>query len=311
VGLTALTMLGVKVGATFQNLCMLAKLLALAAMTLVGLVFFVPTGELPPPPPPASGSLARGCVDALLPVLFTCGGWQMLSYIAPQIRDPQRSLPRSIVIGVLGVVAIYLLINWAYLRVLGLGGFAGHGGFASSMAERTLGAVGSRLLLAALVVSSVGICTVNIIATPWMYVAMAREGLFFERFANLHPKSGAPLLALALQMCVALAYWLWGRAEVLVDAVVFVEWIFHALVAWALLSVRWGRPELPRPFKSPLWPVAPLIYVLVALWVVLSNLYQGVVAGKSDTILIGCAVVAVGVAVYRPWRWLVARASGA
>lgn len=308
VGVTALTMLGVKVGATFQNVCMLTKLAAIAAMALIGLLFFQSTGPQPALPAPVSGSLTKGCIDAVLPVLFTCGGWQMLSYIAPQVRDPQKTLPRAIVIGVLGVVATYLLINCAYLRVLGLGGFAGQSGFASTMAERTLGPIGSRILLGALTVSAIGICTVNIIATPWMYVAMAREGLFFQRFARLQPKTGAPLLALTLQLCVCLVYWFWGKAEVLTNAVVFVEWVFHALVAWALLSVRWKRPDLPRPFRSPLWPLAPVVYLLVALWVVFGNLYQGMSDAKLDTIWIGCAVLAAGAIVYLPWRWLVTRA---
>ena len=143
---------------------------------------------------------------------------------------------------------------------------------------RTLGAGGAPFLRAAMAFSALGVCAVTIIATPWMYVAMAREGLFFARFARLNEKTGAPILALAVQAALCLAYWFWGQAgaarvallpkdsiearsiltpEVLTSAVVYIEWVFHACVALALLRLRATRPNLPRPFRSPLYPLAP------------------------------------------------------
>ncbi len=304
VAVTGIAMLGAKAGATLQNVCMLVKLTAIAAMAAVGLLLAAPAAQAAPPAPVAvdATSLASGMVHALLPVLFACGGWQMLCYVAPQVRDPQRTLPRAIVIGILGVVVTYVAINAAYVRVLGIGGMIADPGFAGEMARRTLGATGGGILQGAIAVSALGVCIVTLVATPWLYVAMAREGLFFARFAEVHPKTGAPIAALLVQGALALAYWVWGRSEVLVNSVVFVEWIFHALVAVALLRLRSTRRDLPRPFRSPLYPLAPVLYVLFAIAVVVGNLLQ---ANVRDT-AIGLSVLAVGALVYGPWRRLVA-----
>jgi len=313
IGVTGLTALGTKVGATFQNVCMLIKLFAILALVVGAFAFFTPETaplapvRLPPAAPEAGLALGpvrgpvRGMIRALLPVLFACGGWQMACYIAPQIVNPRKNLPRAIVLGVIGVVVLYVLLNAAYLRVLGIEGLALDTSFAGRMAELSLGPHGRRLLQAAIAVSALGVCVVTIVATPWMYVAMAEEGLFFRKFAQLHPRTGAPVRALIVQGAIALAYWLWGHADVLVHSAVFVEWIFHGLVALALLRLRARRPELPRPFKSPLYPAAPLVYVAIACCVVFGNLAQAEVRDVG----IGLGMLACGVVVYRPWKRLV------
>ena len=294
---TGISMLGVKVGALFQNACMLVKLVAIAAL-VIGALSFAGGAPAPPAPAPASGSLWSGIAPALLGVFFTFGGWQMVCYIAPQVRDPQRNLPRAIVLGVLGVVAIYLIANFAYLHVLGVGGLAGNRDFAAQISSQVLGAQGSRVLLAALVVSGIGLYTVNVITTPWMYVAMAREGLFFRRFERLHPRFGTPVLGLALQGLLTFGYLCWKDTPKLADSVVFAEWIFHALVAWALLRVRWQRPDLPRPFRSPFYPLAPAVYLAIALYVVYGNLKDMQLA----RIGVALGTLAVGALVFAFWR---------
>ena len=298
---TGIALRGAKTGATVQNVCMAVKLAAIAAMAGVGLLAAEPARAAPASVVP-SGGLASGMVAAVLPVLFACGGWQMLCYVAPQVRDPQRTLPRAIVAGILGVVATYLAINLAYVRVLGVEGIAADPRFAGEMARRTLGTTGGEILRTAMAISALGVTIVTIVATPWLYVAMAKERLFFERFARVGERTGAPAAGLLVQGAIALAYWFWGRADVLVNSVVFVEWIFHALVAVALLRLRATRPELPRPFRSPLYPLAPVLYVAFALAVVLGTLFQ---ANLRDT-AIGLSVLLLGAIVYRPWRKLVA-----
>jgi APA family basic amino acid/polyamine antiporter len=240
-------------------------------------------------------------VRALLPVLFAFGGWQLLCYVAPQVRDPQKTLPRAIVLGILGVVLTYLAINAAYLRVLGIEGLIADPSFSSEMARRTLGNTGGEILRAAMAVSALGISIAIIVTSPWLYVAMAREGLFFAKFGETHPRTGAPIPALLAQGGLALAYWTWGRADLLVDSVVFVEWIFHFLVAIALLRLRARRPDLPRPFVSPLYPLAPVLYALLATAVVVGTLAQS----EPKSAAIGLGVLAVAALVYRPWRRLV------
>ena len=253
----------------------------------------MPQGSVPPP---VSGSLAGGIAPALLGVFFTFGGWQMVCYIAPQVRDPQRTLPRAIVLGVLGVVAVYLAANLAYLKVLGVHDLAGNDDFAKQVAVKVIGPLGAKVLLGAMIVSCIGIFTVNVITTPWMYVAMAREGLFFKRFERLHPRSGTPLLAMALQAVLTFGYLSWKDANKLADSVVFSEWIFHALVALALIIVRWRQPDLPRPFRSPLYPLAPLVYLLIALYVLAGNLTD------LSRVSQAAAVLALGAVVFFLWR---------
>jgi APA family basic amino acid/polyamine antiporter len=298
---TLVTMLGVKAGAGFQNACMAVKIAAILALifgawAITGTSTAAETASSPP------HGMAGGAIRALLPVLFSCGGWQMLCYVAPRVRDPHKTLPRAILVGVCAVIVLYLAINAAYLHVLGIDGIAKDPLFAGAMARRTLGETGGQILQAAMSVSALGVCIVTILATPWLYVAMAREGLFFERIGRLHPRTGAPVNALLLQMTMALAYWFWGRADILVDSVVFVEWIFHALVAVALLRLRFARADLPRPFRSPLYPLAPIGYLAVATVVVGGNLAQA----NVRAIVIGASVLAIGAIIYRPWRALVA-----
>lgn len=302
IGVTALALRGVKAGAVLQNACTAVKLLAIAALAAGAWLVFQPGGHPNPPPPPVpEGGLFLGAVRALLPIFFAYGGWQMVCYIAPEVKDPARTLPRAILLGVAIVAAAYLAINVGYLRVVGLGGLAADPTFAGEVARRTLGPTGGEILRAAMGVSALGVCVVTILTSPWLFVAMAREGLFFERFGKLHSRTGAPVAALAVQLALALGYWIWGGAELLVDSVVFVEWIFHGLVALALLRLR-ARPGVVWPFRSRLGVWAAWVYLATAVAVVAGNLAQA----NLRAVAIGGTVLAVGALAYRPWRAFVA-----
>lgn len=306
-GVHALLLLGVKAGALFQNACMLTKLGAIGVLVVAGCGAAM-RGSLhplpPAPDPPPAPSPWRGLVLSLLPVLFTYGGWQMLGYTASQVRDAPRTIPRAILVGVAGVVVCYLLVALDVWLVLGLDRAAAEGPrVASTAARASLGPVGERGLAAAMAVSALGVITVTAVATPWIYVAMARRGLFFRPFAVLSPRTGAPRLALGLQALLALGYLWAGRSaerwiEHLTGSVVFVEWIFHGLVAWGLLRIRRLRPELPRPFVSPLYPLFPLAYLLLAVAVVGGSLWH---AAPSQT-WTALVVLAAGAGVFSLWR---------
>jgi len=322
VGLTLISLAGVKSGALLQNVVMLLKLAAIAALAGAALLFTeagagagasaaglsaasaVITGTsaaalLPPAAPP----LGTGLVLAMLPVLFSYGGWQLLTYIAPSVRDPQRTLPRAIVLGMLGVVAVYLAMNVAFVKVLGLQSMAAEPDIAARLARASLGSAGGTLLVAAMAVSALGICAAIVLASPFLFVAMAEDGLFFKRFGRLSPRTGAPVAALLVQGAVALLYLRWGRAETVMDAVVFAEWIFHAQCGAALLLLRRRRHDMAWPFRSPAYPLFPLLYTLIASAVVIGTLLQA----EASKTLLGLGVLAAGALVYRPWRALMAR----
>lgn len=306
-GVAAFAMLGAKAGAWLSNACMLLKLGALAALVIGALVFWSPDAAPVAVERAAAKEITLGALGAaLLPVFFACGGWQQVCFLASEVRDASRTVPRAIVVGVIGVVIVYVLVNFAYVHVLGIEGLAGNTMFARDVAERVLGPLGGKLVTAAIAVSALGITVVLIVTTPWMFVAMAREGLFFRRFAYVDPRSGAPVPALAALGAMCVFWWLQGSAGELVDAAVFAEWVFHALIALALLRLRRVARELPRPFKSPLYPLAPLAYLAIALVVVLTNVANPESTANTRTSLV---VLAIGALAYRPWRWLVARAS--
>ena len=317
VTLVALT--GVKRAALVQNACMLTKLVVIAALVAGGFLY-LGRGEPAPAPAPSVVPLAasetswNGFVLALLPLFYTLGGWQLLSYIAPEIENPVKNVPRAVLLGVGGVVVVYLAVNASYLAVLGIDGLAGDKDFAQHLSERAFGPLGERVLAAGMCVSAFGICAVNIITTPWLYVAMAREGLFFNWVGKVHEESGVPRRALVLQGAITCVYLL-VSLSFLVDSVVFVEWIFHLLAALGLLLLRARQPELARPYRSPLYPLAPLLYLAAALLVVGGNLLQGeqesaqIFGLRIELRVLGLTVVALGALLYKPWRWLVERSA--
>lgn len=309
---TMIGLAGLKSGALFQNLCMLMKLGAVGTFIVCGLALFgdPPAADVVAEADRTSPTLPAGMLAASLAVLFSFGGWQLLSYIAPAVENPQRNLPRAIVFGVAGVAAIYFLLNLAYLRVLGIGGLAATEGapMAVRMAEATLGeGVGTTFVTSAMAVSSLGFLVATLITTPGIYVAMAREGLFLRSFGALNARTGAPTYALLTQMVLVLGYLVWsvldrpaeGESRFIDDltgAVVFAEWIFHCLAGLALIAlVRRGGAE--RPFKSPLFPLAPAAYAGIAAAVVIGNL----VATDRSVTGLGVVVLLVGAVVYVPW----------
>ena len=301
--LTLLALSGMKTSAWVQNAFMLIKLGAIGVFVAAGALFVsapesapVMSGSLP-----EDVSLASAMMAAALPVLFSFGGWQMLGYTASEVKDPKRTLPRAIILGVSGVVVIYLLINFAFVRTLGLPAMANlGGGFASEAATRALGGGAGRLLTAAMAVSAVGVLIVTVVATPWIYVAMAREKLFFKPFGQLHGSTGAPTLGLLLQFGLTATYLLalgGDVIDVLTGSVVFVEWIFHALVAFAVF--RLGKETFAGTGIAT--RVGAALYLAFALLVVLGTLAQA----EPIRIQLGLVVIAVGAIVYWPWtRWM-------
>jgi APA family basic amino acid/polyamine antiporter len=300
VGITCVALTGVKSSARFQNGCMALKLAAIGTLVVLGFTWVAEGASSVAAPVEAlpGRGLASGFLAASLPVLFAFGGWQLLSYIAPEVRDPQRTLPRAIVLGVAGVALVYLCVNLAYLRVIGIEGLATDPNFATTVAMRALGEHGGRFLTAAMTVSAFGFLVATLIATPGVYVAMAREGLFPRVFGQLHARTGAPAVALAAQCAMALVYLSLGEQSVgrLTDAVVFAEWIFHALCGLALLKLARGLGSA-RPFVSPLYPLFPVLYTVIAACVVVGNL----LTNDRKMTGIGLGVLAIGAAVYWPW----------
>ncbi len=300
VSLTGINYLGVRSGAITQNIFTVLKLAALAVLIVVGLAAGLPepatAGRAAGPERSASPVIAFGA--ALVPVLFTYGGWQQTNFIAEEIIEPERNLPRALLIGVLVVVIVYLLANLAYLRVLGPAGLAGSTAPAADAMHAVLGPAGGTLIAAGIALSSFGFLNLVILVTPRVFQAMAADGLFFSRLAVLHPVYRTPGAALVLLACWASVLTLTGTFAQLVDYVAFGDWIFFGLTVAGLFVYRSRDPRGARgSFRVPGYPWTPALFVAAAMLVVASS-----VLANPGNALIGAGLLGLGVPVYGYWR---------
>jgi basic amino acid/polyamine antiporter, APA family len=304
VALTVVNYLGVKPGAVTQNIFTVLKLAALAVVIGAGLAALAHWLPAPPPagaPVAAPPSPILALAAALVPVLFSYGGWQQTNYIAEEIIDPERNLPRALVIGVIGVVIVYLLANWTYLATLGPAGLAASEAPAADAMGRLLGPAGRTFITAGIVVSTFGFLNLVILVSPRVYQAMAADGLFFPRLARLHPRYRTPGAALVVQCVWAVLLLGLGTYGALLDYVVFADWITFSATASTLFIYR-ARARRQAggdtaTFLTPGYPVTPLLFIAAGIYVVV-----GSIASNPANALKGTALLLAGVPVYLFWR---------
>ena len=289
---------GVKPASVMQNVFVILKLAALAVLIVVGLTATIPYHPLTPTVA-VSGGVAVALGAALVPVLFTYGGWQNTNLIAEEIIEPERNLPRALVLGVLGVVVVYVLANITYLRLLSAPGLAASTAPAADAMREALGPRGASLIGAGIAVSAFGFLNLNTLVAPRMFQALAQDGLFFRRLAELHPRYRTPTAAILAFSGWTVVLTLSGTFNQLVDYVVFGDWIFFALAAATLFVYR-RRDELAgvagSGFRVPGYPLLPALFVLAALYVVASS-----VGANPRNAAIGTGLLLLGMPVY--WLW--------
>jgi len=242
---------------------------------------------------------------AFVPVLFAYGGWQQTNFIAEELIEPERNLPRALILGVVVVVTVYLLANAAYLRTLGAAGLADSHAPAADTLGLTLGPVGRRLIALGIALSTAGFLNTVTLVSPRVYQALARDGLFFEGFARLHPRWRTPVVAILFQAAWATVLLFSGTYGQLLDYVVFADWIFFGLTAVALLAIRRRDPSgrLGR-FRVPGYPVTVWLFIGAAGYVLI-----GSVISNPGNALRGAGLLALGVPIYL-WRRRVSRSEG-
>ncbi|MDQ8163628.1 MAG: amino acid permease [Gemmatimonadota bacterium] len=303
--LTLLNALGVRVGATTGNILTVLKLAAIALLVVAALTL-APTYTVPVPaalsapvtPPPGLSATVLAMGAALVPVLFSFGGWQQTNAVAEELRDPARTLPRALILGVLIVAATYLLVNIAYLRALGVQGLAASSAPAADTMFVFLGPAGRTLITAGIVVSTIGFLSMVILMSARVYQAMAADGLFFQRMATLHPVTQTPVAALVAQGVVALLLLLTGTYGQLLDYVVFADWIFFGTTAAALVVLRRRDGPLPDGGASaPGHPYTTLVFIAAAVYVVIGSILSN--PGNAAR---GAGLLALGVPVYHWWN---------
>ena len=303
--LSAVNYMGVRPGALTQNIFTVLKLGALAALILAGLVLSPAPSAFAAPQPIAPAGSAAVIVSvgaALVPILFTYGGWQQTNFIAEEIIRPERNLPRALVAGVTIVVVVYLLANVVYLRVLGLPALARSSAPAADAMRAVLGPAGGRLIAAGIAASTFGFLNLVILVTPRVIQAMAADGAFLPRLAVLHPVYRTPAAALLLQAAWAIVLTVSGSFSQLVDYVAFGDWIFFGLTVAGLYVYRardraGGVLPAPGAFRVPGYPWTPGLFVAAALLVVASS-----IAANPFNALIGTGLLGLGVPVYVFWK---------
>ena len=291
--------MGVAPGVRLQNLFTIGKLAAIALLVVVGLGGA--TGDTPSVAFAASSApeglvaTLRALATALVPVLFAYGGWQQTNFVAEEMVDPRRDLPRALVLGVCIVAAAYLSVNLAYLRALGVDGLAASGAPAAEAMGRIVGDVGRTLIGVGIAVSTFGFLNVVVLVTPRVYQAMASDGVFFRALATLHPRTRTPVAAIALQAAWAGTLVLSGGYGDLLDWVTFADWIFFGATAATLFVFRRREPAASAP--APFHPWSTAGFILAALAVVV-----GAVLSNPGNAWRGTLMLAAGVPVYAWWR---------
>jgi APA family basic amino acid/polyamine antiporter len=292
--LTAVNYRGLRAGAWTGNFFALAKIGGLAAMILA-VAWRPPVTAIDWSLPPAGSLLPYA--SALVPILWAFEGWNISTFVAGEMRDPRRSLPRALLFGLLSVCLVYTVSIWVYLRALSVGELAASGAVAADAAIRAVGPAGGRLVTLTMIAALVGSLNACLLGVPRLYLAQARDGLFFSPFAHLHPRFGTPSRGLLLQAGWASLLVLSGTYETLLAYCTFGAWLFYCLAVSGVIVLRRRRPDLPRPFRMPGYPWSALAFLAVAAGFVISTFLT-----RPLTSLAGAGLVLSGAPLYWFWR---------
>jgi APA family basic amino acid/polyamine antiporter len=293
--LAVLNYLGVRPGAFVQNTLTVAKTLALGLLIVLGLVAW---SSIVAPPvlgaPTPTRDVWVGLAGAFVPVLFSIGGWQNLNMVAGEVKHPARTLPRALALGVTIVIVCYIGANAVYLRALGRDGLALSDAVATDAARVIAGDWGAAVISVAVMLSILGIVNVILLATPRVFFAMARDGLFFRFAGSVHPRFGTPHLSIVLMALWSLALLAFSGGDVgqLLSGVVFADWIFFALAGATIFFYRRDQPDAERPYRTWGYPIVPALFVLVALLGVWSAIYSAPRASMQGGFLLLAGVPA-------------------
>ena len=333
-GLMLANWLGARWGALIQNFTVYAKVLALLAITFVAALWGGAAGTREPLSTEAAALVApispfAAVLAALVPAFFSYGGWQQGLWVSGEVREPHKNLPRAIIVGVVIVVVVYLLANWAYFALLGESGVITTQTLASDAVATIFPGWGSRVVAAAVAISAFGVLNVEFLSGPRLTYAMSRHGYFFRVFGRLNPKYGTPGPAIAL-LAIATLVLLFAAGEngvnKLLTGVMFVDAFFFVLTGAALFAIRQrskargfegvsqgaspgagvaveaqvvsdAAPDRPL-FRTPLYPWVPAFFVLGEIGVVVGSYLD---PATRNAAYIGAIWLVAGVVVYLVW----------
>jgi APA family basic amino acid/polyamine antiporter len=242
---------------------------------------------------------------ALTPALFAYGGWQQALWIAGEVRDPQRNLPRAIVGGVIVVIIVYLLANWSYFHLLGVERVAQSKAVAADAVSVAAPRAGRRIIAAAVAVSAFGVLNAQLLSGPRLLFGLARDGRFFTPFRSLSPRFGTPVAAISLLtimslviLVVALSSGGTRPIDQLLNGTMFIDVTFFALTGAALIILRRTRPAAHRAVRVPGYPIVPLLFVIGELGALVGAMLDETVRTAA---IIGAIWIAIAGLIYAIW----------
>jgi APA family basic amino acid/polyamine antiporter len=289
---------GTRGSADLQNAMTAIKIFAIVLMAsaLLWLGKSFATGNAAPPGF-GPGAYASGFGMAMISVLWAYEGWQYATFSAGEAINPQRNFPLAFLVGSATLIAIYLFANFGYLAALGPAGVSRSNRVAASAVSLVIGPVAAKLVALTILVSIFSAANSIMLTAPRVYYAMARDGVFFNRLAEIHPRYGTPAFAV-----IALASWAailaaTGTFEQLLTYVIFIGWIFYALAAASLFVYRKRDPEAKRPYRVPGYPVTPSLFILAAAALVLNT-----IVAQPARAALGIGIVLLGAPAYLIWR---------
>jgi basic amino acid/polyamine antiporter, APA family len=295
---TAINYLSVRSAGRIQLLTSSLKVGAIAALIVLGLVSQKGNFASLGPGSTAIGAGTAGAfLAALVPVMWAYSGWHLLGPVGEEVENPGKNIPRALAYGMLAVIALYVLANFVYLRVLGITSVARSPHIASDVFERFVGGGGAKWLTVAMMISALGTLHVNILTAARIPFAMARDGLFFKFAEKVQPTFRSPSGGLLLIGAVTALLALSGTYEELFSLVIFALWIFLCLSAFALIRLRTTEPGLPRPYSTWGYPWTPILFLVGGLAMTV-NLWLDRPVRSS----IGLGIILLGLPFYFHWR---------
>jgi len=285
---------GVKLGGDVQVAVTVVKVLLIGAIIVAGLA-------LGHAHAPAAGRVApltfSGFIAALVAALWAYDGWNNVSMVSSEIKDPQRNLPRALIGGTLAVIAIYMLANAAYFHVLAPAEVAGSTRVAAEMMRRIFHAPGAAAVAVAAMISIFAALNGSILSGARVPYAAARDGYFFHAIGRVHPRyhtPGVSIIVLNLWACMLV---LSGKYDDLFNLVIFASWILYGMTAAAVLVLRRKRPDMVRPYRTLGYPVIPLLFVGVSVILLFSTAWE-----RPRESAMGLGLMALGLPFYYYWK---------
>ena len=291
---TAINYRGVKAGATVQKIFTLAKIVGL--LIIICGAFLLGRHPAPSPSAVSSGFSISSFGIALIASVLAYDGWVQVSFVAGEVRNPRRNILLALAIGTAACMAIYLLANAAYLRVLTIQEIAASDHVGATLAERVLGSVGGNMVSIIILVSIIGALNGSFLTSPRVYFAQARDGLFFRRFGEVHPRYQTPAFAVLTQGIWAALLVVTGSYEALAAYAMFATWLFYGLMVAGVIVLRRSQTNLERPYRMWGYPITAVLFVAITCWFLGNMLIT-----RPIPSLAGLLLVLTGVPAYFLW----------